>query len=506
VATLCLSVATLLYARQIAMWASPRNRFYTHWQRADTFMLALSMMGVALGFFLMAVILRRASWGNQVLRWLTVILIADILVGYAASGRSGRHVAILTAGWIGLAAIGLYVTSRPRLRERGTTILAALAWLAPISVVQMLLWKSWDVRSVLASQVPKQDPGNLTPVFLFVFDEWSFRRSYEGTQLRPFFRNLRQLASHSLEFTNAHSQAASTNPSIPRLIFQRDGVLEPKNGVAYWNQGDSMIPSTRLPSIFAAARKRGYNTSLVGFYFPYRAVLGDQVGHIVHQAYVPHDQRLWRRLTVVTIRNLYFLVDPLSRMLWRRWNVPAVSENWFFINQTWRREVRELVQHSKSNTFAMVHWPLPHGPWVLNEDGSYRGPFKVSRLKATPEEYQQHLGLLDRVLGEAMAGLDSVGLLDRALVVVTSDHSWKTDPDSSLRLDPETRNWVPLFVKLPGQRTGHRVEDRFCLGQLGSLLQRVMDSTLTEKNGIQEISALPSSTTCELGPEPEDPS
>jgi sulfatase-like protein len=504
VAVLCLSVATLLYARQIAMWASPRNRFYTHWQRGDTAMLAISLLAVALVLFLVVTLLRQFSWGERVLRWLTIILIADILVGYAVWTKG--HVLVLTVAWIVLAGTGLYLAARPNSRflERGTAVLAALAWLAPISLIQMLLWKSWDVRPLLEREAPSQAGPNQTPVFLFVFDEWSFRRSYDGTELRPFFHNLRKLASRSIEFTNAHSQAGSTNPSVPRIIFQREGILEPKNGISFWSEGDSLTPSVGLPSIFAAAHKRGYATSLVGFYFPYRAVLGDQVDHIVHQAYVPKGQRLTNRLAQVTARNLSFLVDPLSRMAWRKWNVRTVSENWFYINRTWRRAVHDLVRGSGPNTFAMVHWPLPHGPWVLNEDGSYHGPYKVSRLKATPEEYQRHLAFLDLVLGEAVAGLDSMDLLDRSLLIVTSDHSWKTDPDSTLAA--ATRTSVPLIVKLPHEKTGHRVEKEFCLGQLGALLQRVMDGSVSETNAVGEIPALPSSTSCTSDPEHEDPS
>src|SRR4051812_5907036 len=287
VAVLCLSVATLLYARQIAMWATPRNRFFTHWQRGDTLMLALSLLAMALLLYLIVLMVRRASWGGVVLRWLTIILLADIIVGYAAVGLTGRHSPIITIAWLVLAGLGLYF-ARPgsRMLERGTTVLAALAWMAPISLVQMLLWKSWDVRPRVGEDPPAA-PANRTPVFLFVFDEWSYQRSYDGSDLRPFLPNLRRLASHSFEFSNARSQGRSTNPSVPRLILQREGSIRPRNDVALWVEGDSAVPSTRLPNIFTVPEARGYQTSLIGFYFPYRALLGEQVDHIIHEAYVP---------------------------------------------------------------------------------------------------------------------------------------------------------------------------------------------------------------------------
>ena len=491
-------MAALLYARQIAMWGAPRNRFYFHWQRADTWALLLSLLAVALLLYLVAVLLRRAAWGGALLRWLTIVLIADILVGYVGSGRMEGRFAAFTAAWAVIAGIGLYAASRPasRLLGRGTTILAALAWLVPISVVQMLLWKPWDVRPVIHAEAPLAAPANRTPVFLFVFDEWSYQRSYAGQELRPFFRNLRHLASHSLEFTDGHSQAGATNPSVPRLLFQREGVLQPKNGIAVWEQGDSTVPSARLQSIFAAPRARGYRTSLLGFYFPYRAVLGDQVDQIVNTAYESKGQRLGPRMASAAVTNLNSLADPLSQLLWRQWYARTLSESWVRKNHAWRIAVRDLVRRSDANTFAVIHWPLPHGPFVLNEDGSYRGPFTGSRTEGTPAAYQRHLAFLDLVLGEAVAELDSAGLLDRALVIVTSDHSWKTEPDSSLRTAPGARTWVPLIVKLPYQRVGYRVPGRFCLGQLGALLQRVMDTTLTERNGLRELAGLPSSTSC----------
>ena len=89
-----------------------------------------------------------------------------------------------------------------------------------------------------------------------------------------------------------------------------------------------------------------------------------------------------------------------------------------------------------------------------------------------------------------------MGLLDRALVIVTSDHSWKTETDSALWSAPEARTWVPLIVKLPHQTSGLRVPERFCLGQMGALLQRVMDTTLTERTAAEEVRTLPSSSPC----------
>ena len=497
-AALCLAVATLLYARQITVWAAPRNRFHFLWQRSDAWALLVGLLALAVLLFLLVALLRQTSRGRMLLPWLTLALIIDILVGYVGSGKSEGRLALFTAAWAVATVLGLYAASRasPRVWESGTAVLAALAWLAPISAVQMLLWKPWDIRAALPSDARRVAQTNRTPVFLFLFDEWSYQRSYDGTELQPFFHNLRRLAGRSLEFTNAHTLAGATYSSIPQLLFQRAGLLLPGNGVVGWQQGDSTVESTRLWSIFGAAHARGYRTSVVGFYFPYRALLGDGLDRAETPAYVPKSRSLLGASVASAARNLDYLADPLSQLLYRRWYARTTSENWVRLNHEWRRAVRGLIRRSDSTAFAMVHWPLPHAPFVLNADGSYHGPIKGSRMEGTPADYRRHLGFLDLVLGEALAELDSAGLLDRALVIVTSDHSWKAEPDRARRAVPESRTWVPLFVKLPHQTTGYRIPRRFCMGQLGALLERAMDGTLTEENGAREVTALPSKVPC----------
>jgi hypothetical protein len=75
--------------------------------------------------------------------------------------------------------------------------------------------------------------------------------------------------------------------------------------------------------------------------------------------------------------------------------------------------------------------------------------------------YQRHLlqvGYTDAVIGRLLDRLESTGLFDRALVVVVADHGVSFEAGGS-------RRWVtaeniadiarvPLFLKLPGQRSG----------------------------------------------------
>ena len=117
---------------------------------------------------------------------------------------------------------------------------------------------------------------------------------------------------------------------------------------------------------------------------------------------------------------------------------------------------------------------LPHSPWQYLPSGrrySVRpapawGSDEVwtDNQAAVDQSWQRHLlqlGYADRVLGGLVSRLRATGLYDRALVVVTADHGvsfragQKRRPLSSENLQDIA--YVPLFVKLPGQKHGRVV-------------------------------------------------
>jgi arylsulfatase A-like enzyme len=72
-------------------------------------------------------------------------------------------------------------------------------------------------------------------------------------------------------------------------------------------------------------------------------------------------------------------------------------------------------------------------------------------------DYERALLNLDRLVGRFMGALEERGLLDHALVVVTSDHGWRLDPVPARR--EAGRLHVPLLVKLPGQQLPLTVDE-----------------------------------------------
>ena len=118
---------------------------------------------------------------------------------------------------------------------------------------------------------------------------------------------------------------------------------------------------------------------------------------------------------------------------------------------------------------------LPHFPWEFLPSGRKYIPMRQSGLDfprwAESEWWalqgqQRHLlqvGFVDRLLGELLERLKALGLYEKSLIVVTSDHGAAFWPGGDYRApsseSPEDVMRVPLFVKLPGQRVG-QVSDR----------------------------------------------
>jgi len=168
--------------------------------------------------------------------------------------------------------------------------------------------------------------------------------------------------------------------------------------------------------------------------------------------------------------------DPVNRTIGRRVSAQVYSRNWVGLNHELRDRFRAVLKSARERSFVIVHFPLPHAPFVYNPDGSYRGPFRGELLEGSAADYERSLRYLDVVIGDFVNDLKRAGVYDSALVILTSDHSWRLDPDSAVRSTPDAFRRVPLLVKWPGEGAG--VIDRpFCLSGLREVIARALDES-----------------------------
>ncbi|HEX2134461.1 MAG TPA: sulfatase-like hydrolase/transferase [Microvirga sp.] len=139
----------------------------------------------------------------------------------------------------------------------------------------------------------------------------------------------------------------------------------------------------------------------------------------------------------------------------------------------------EGIRRGEANTLHFLHILLPHVKYTYLPSGAnYQGDDTEGLLdKGLPDRvwtddellpalaYQRFLlqvGFVDTLVGRLVQRLKSEGLYDSALVIITSDHGKSFRPGQPKRLltaeNASDVLQVPLFVKLPGQSGGQRIE------------------------------------------------
>ena len=138
----------------------------------------------------------------------------------------------------------------------------------------------------------------------------------------------------------------------------------------------------------------------------------------------------------------------------------------------------QAITTDRRPSLYFLHVLLPHVPWTYLPSGKrYTGNVRVVPgaddagwrhddwlAEQAYQRYLLQLSYTDRALGRVLARLRSTGVYDRALVVVTPDHGLSFRPGeprrNATRANMADIAFVPLFVKLPGQKRG-RIVDGF---------------------------------------------
>ena len=133
------------------------------------------------------------------------------------------------------------------------------------------------------------------------------------------------------------------------------------------------------------------------------------------------------------------------------------------------------MKKGNARTLDWVHVELPHQPWHYNKDlqdsmatGEIPGAkyLEWSDEVSAEHAYRRHLlqvQAVDTLIGQTVAKLKRLGVYDDTLMIVTADHGVGFRDKEPLR-SVSNKNypdvmWVPLFVKLPQQKTGV-IDDR----------------------------------------------
>jgi hypothetical protein len=477
-AIIALFVAVLVFGRQIGFFLIEENRYFYLWQWQDNLALMLDVLLLASALFGVSLVPRATgwSWASRAYNALFLLVLAVAALTlvprrfvwvFAGGSVPGMLIWLAVAGVIGFEAL------RPGTRlvevaRRGCLIFSPLVVILGVQLAMRATW-STDTETGLGVRVPipRQAASTRarTPIFVFVFDEWSYKRTTNDGAFLPEFASMRALSEQSFNFRQAWSYSTRSMHSLPAILFQTDQRIQVGAGQTYWDQGGRRTPTSEVPSLFRRPRELGYFTALQGFYLPYGRMLGGQVDYARSQVVFPKGEELGDRMALTAARNLVWWNDPFTAAGRGRLEAQLQSRRWYEMSNRLLDESLRLIDESPKGTIAFFHWSLPHGPFVFNPDGSYHGPYPrgniIAGLHGTVDDYRRHLLYQDRVIGRLVEHFKGSGKYDDALLIFTADHSWRPDPleeEENWKIDPSRRR-VPLLVKVPGQ-TSARIIDK----------------------------------------------
>ncbi len=300
-----------------------------------------------------------------------------------------------------------------------------------------------------------------TPVVMVILDELPLRSLVnKQNEIDPeLFPNLAEFSKHATWFRNASAVSSTTTFAVPAILSGK----YPKEGL--------------IPTFFDYPKNL---FTLLDKYYDLKVFEGATRLCVRDMPQNKMDQqfnlitRMWLILKDLSAVYLH-IITPFewSRML------PPIMQDWgnFWGGPEGRVERFQDFIHSvkpaSKPTLYFLHSAFPHHPWdtfpTLKRQEHLRAIILLKELLPNNEmrtDFEHHLLQIcftDELMGQLFTRLKTVGLFDRTLIVVTSDHGISFGPESAGRTVTSSHftdvMLVPLIIKTPYQKLGS-VSDR----------------------------------------------
>lgn len=480
----------LWFGPYLAVFLRDDSRYFYLWQRRDALCLLAAMMLIAVAAVAVReglALIRRPILTRLCDHLFVVVLGGALLTNLAyhftrSHGYSiGQFGMETRTGWLIVVAVAAHAFGRPssklvlRCRQLCQIVSPAMVILAVQLLRPAYYAPTYDPLPVapVAGASRSTLDGTAAPIHLFIFDEWSYQRTFEAG--RPFggMTHLGELASEAVVFHDAHAPGTRTKESLPRTLYQNDLPIVVDRGRLGFTQDGGFVPAETRPSLFSTMEDRSYETVMIGFLLPYRMWLGDGVGTCRSYPYYPRGNGPLESIAFHALKTGDRSTDPWLSFAYRKLH-PRLNHDFFIgLHEAMHRDALHVLKDAPRRTFSVIHYPLPHKPFLFRPDGSLRGPHD-GVYEDTVEGYMGNLLHLDRVIGGFTTALKDAGRYKDALLILTSDHGWRHDPAWPIS-EKRPATHVPLIVKLPGQTEARNVSARVELRELGGLIRYIAD-------------------------------
>jgi hypothetical protein len=222
-------------------------------------------------------------------------------------------------------------------------------------------------------------------------------------------------------------------------------------------QNVSPAPWGDRSSIFYAARKSGFDVGLVGWYLPYCRTMNSVL-----------SECFWVTLPIQANSNEYSILSGLlGTGFWGKVAGRSVSlletDSLSLFGQSSAtrnksRQYADLLAESKKDVddpalgLVFLHLPVPHAPHPYN-----RFTGRMDGRNHPISGYIDSLALLDRMLGELRAAMESHGVWEHTVLLISADHPFR----ASQALDGKSDWRVPFLLRFPGRPTACVYESEF---------------------------------------------
>ena len=442
-----------------------------------------------------ALLLESIAWTvNVKLQRLVHLVIVGALAGAIILQVLVRLVSI--NGWV---LIGLGVAGGvgvALLYDRTAGLRSFLTWLAPapIIVAALFLFFTPVSRIALPGDVAIAGVGQVadTPVVLIVWDEFSSFgiATADGSIDARNYPNFARLAQDSTWFQRASGVSDASSLAVPAIVtgeFPDPDLLpiaqdHPQSLFTVLAESHSVYAREPVTALCPAAVCEDVEGRVqLGFASRMRALVSDLRVVYLH-VLLPADLTGW----LPRIDRVWSNFDENAADVEGEFPpVGATPEDFEDLraNEYIREElsgdrvgsVESFIDGLPSDfdkpPFVFLHAALPHAPYRYAPSGlQYRDSGELFGLSnglweddewavmQGEQRYLMQTVVVDRLLGDLLDWLESSGIYDEALVIVTADHGVGFTPGEYTRnATPENFGEtmsVPMFVKLPANGTG----------------------------------------------------
>ena len=366
------------------------------------------------------------------------------------------------------------------LYSRSAAVRSFSTWLAPgLLIFPLIFLLRPGVRSLIApnEQELPQSSKSSTPVVLVVFDGLPLTSLLDQHHLidRDRYPSFAALADDATWYRNATTVSDYTRWAVPSILtgrYPRPAALPTASD--HPETIFSLLGSSHTVSVHEPISRLCPQT------------LCDYGGEgVAHELKDFADTLAVAYLHAIAPQSLEEALPPIDQG-WAEGVPPSENpgEVWLKGGEQSRRGqavafVASIEPDDEKPTFHFLHVLLPHTPLAYMPGGQRYGTernvpglLEGGRDRWLNDEWAVtqgqrrfllQVGYVDTLLGQIVARLKEVGLYDKSLLVVTSDHGASFQPGQPFRRVADRTYMdilpVPLFIKAPGQQEG-QLNDR----------------------------------------------